>query len=225
MADKDINKRKEYGRKGAQIAAEKQKRKAAADRAHAEKIKKQGRPHKYTSGLCFAYKLALYFYQQDHTTDQDGRSLPYTVTGMQLAVNCNGSGWQQYKTGERDHINDEHARYDDTQHKYIEIDIYDHEKAFIYDCTLNRNLDAYICRLYNSGDYNAIHFSNILEKAAQIVEEQAEQRLYIKGRVADIFTMKSLYKWQDSQTTVHRVEIASPDQARKALEELKLLED
>ena len=71
----------------------------------------------------------------------------------------------------------------------------------------------------------AMHFSDIAKKARQIVEEQAEQRLYIKGRVADIFTMKSQYKWQEEQTTRHVVQIASPEDAKQALEALKLLDE
>lgn len=221
MADPNPKKRKEQGRKGAQIARENQRRKAAQDQEHAEKIKKQGRPHKYTSGLCFAYKIALYFYTQDNTTDDNNNALPYTLTGLNIAT---GTDLNKYYDGSRDHINNEHVKVDQNNN-YIEIDIYDTEKAFIYDCENIPELQAYICRLYDKSDYNSIHFSDIAKKARQIVEEQAEQRLYIKGRVADIFTMKSQYKWQEEQTTRHVVQIATPEDARQALEALKLLDD
>lgn len=69
-----------------------------------------------------------------------------------------------------------------------------------------------------------ITFSEGLQKAMLAVEEQTEERLYSKGRVGDIFSLKAVHGWQEdsqpSQVTNNLV-IASPEQAKKAIDLLK----
>ena len=76
-------------------------------------------------------------------------------------------------------------------------------------------------------DLRGLHriiYSTVYQKARTAVQQQAELRLYLRGSVADIFTLKSKYGWQEENKTVHRVEIATSEDARQALEELKLIE-
>ena len=64
--------------------------------------------------------------------------------------------------------------------------------------------------------------SEIVEKAYLRLQEQIEERLYEKGRVGDIFALKSKHGWNDSGDTPHTVNqtlvIATEEQARRAIE-------
>ena len=56
------------------------------------------------------------------------------------------------------------------------------------------------------------------------VEEQTEERLYSKGRVGDIFSLKAVHGWQEDQapqTVNQTLVIATEEQARKAIDLLK----
>lgn len=169
--------------------------------------------------------LANYFAKCDNTIiDQEkNKTEPYTLTGLQLAVGVAGSGYQRYKNGEANHIVDEHTTFNGSN--WIEINISDREKALLYEFEKDQALQPYFNYLYDSTDIIAIYFSSIYQKARLLVQDQAEKRLYINGRVADIFTLKSKYGWQEEQTTRHVVQIATPEDARQALEALKLLDD
>lgn len=187
--------------------------------------RRQGRKPKYTSSKCFAYMLANYFAKCDNTIidPEKSKTEPYTLTGLQLAVGVAGSGYQRYKNGEANYIVDEHTTYNGSN--WIEINISDREKALLYEFEKDQALQPYFNYLYDSTDITAIYFSSIYQKARLLVQDQAEKRLYINGRVADIFTLKSKYGWQEEQTTRHVVQIASPEDAKQALEALKLLDD
>ena len=195
----------------------------AQQEEHTKQLKQMGRPNKYRSAVLFAYRLADYFRNCDNTQDPDGRAMPYTLTGLQLAVQCDSHMFHRYKTGEHDKVNDEHTLLADNG-LYIETNIYDTEQEQIEHYKSDIELQPYFDRLYSNDSYDDIHFSRIVEKARTIVKEQAEQRLYIKGRVADIFTMKAQHGWQEENVTTHRLEIATSEEARQALEELKLIE-
>ena len=56
------------------------------------------------------------------------------------------------------------------------------------------------------------------------VEEQTEERLYSKGRVGDIFSLKAVHGWQEDntpQTVNQTLVIASPEEAERAIKMLK----
>lgn len=206
-----------------QSVKEKTARIHANDRARAEK--RQGRKPKYTSSKAFAYKLSEYMLKCDRTIidTEKNKTEPYTLTGLSLAVGLNGSPLQSYIKGEKNYIVDEHTEYRNGH--YIETNISDSEKIYLYECDQVPELKPYMDMLYDDTDINAICFNSIYERARLLVQQQAEQRLYINGRVADIFTMKSKHGWTDEVRTVHRLEIATDEQAKKALEDLRLLDD
>lgn len=224
MADRNEKKRKEYADRARKSIQQKTERIHAQEEKRKEE-RRQGRKPKYTSSKAFAYKLAEYFVKCNRTIIDEAKSKtePYTLTGIQIALGLAGSSYQSYKHGEKNYIIDEHTVF--TGNKWIEKNIKEEEKAFIYDCQQDEDIQAYFQLIYDETDISAIYFDCLLEKARQIVAEQAEQRLYINGRVADIFTMKSKHGWQEENRTVHRLEIATDEQAKKALEDLRLLDD
>ena len=69
-----------------------------------------------------------------------------------------------------------------------------------------------------------ITYAEALQKAMLAVEEQTEERLYSKGRVGDIFSLKAVHGWQEDQapqTVNQTLVIATEEQARKAIDLLK----
>ena len=204
-----------------------QKRKTALmDERANQVLTRQGKKLKYDSSKLFAYKIAEYFYNCDATIidPEKNKTEPYTLTGIQKAIGLWGSSFQNYIHGEHDKNITEHTR-ETTDGIYIECNLQDITKSQLYDYDMRADLIPYMAFLYDNTDINAILYSTIYQKARLMVQEQAEKRLYIRGSVADIFTLKSKYGWQEQNTTVHRLEIATPEQAKKALQELDLLSD
>ena len=225
----DKKTRRSWDKKRIEKSTKTQKEKTARLNAKAEQVtqeRRQGKPLKYDSSKLLAFRFSEYFYNCDHTIiDQEkNRTQPYTLTGLQLAAGLTGSAWIKYAGGEYDNKVSEHTKQNNNG-EWIEYNIQDNNKIALYDYEQRQELDGYMQFLYDNGDYTAILYTKIIEKARLLVQEQAENRLYIQGRVADIFTLKSQYGWQEQNTTVHRLEIATPEQARKALQDLQLLDE
>jgi hypothetical protein len=75
-----------------------------------------------------------------------------------------------------------------------------------------------------NNDILLITYSQALQKAMLAVEEQTEERLYSKGRVGDIFSLKAVHGWQEDntpQTVNQTLVIASPEEAERAIKMLK----
>lgn len=216
---------REWDRKRVAKSTKTQKEKTAFLDERAERIlKRQGKPLKYDSSKLYAFKLAEYFSKCDSTIidAEKNKTEPYTLTGLGLALGLSGSALQKYTNGTNDKHVTEHTQY--INGKYIEINLQEHTKSLLYDYELREDLRPYMAFLYDDTEFNAILYSKIHEKARLLVQEQAEKRLYIRGSVADIFTLKSKYGWQEENRTVHRLEIATSEEARQALNELKMLE-
>ena len=77
----------------------------------------------------------------------------------------------------------------------------------------------------NTGEHIAlITYSAALQKAMLAIQEQTEERLYLKGRVGDIFALKAVHGWQEEsapQTVNNTLVLATPEQAREAINLLK----
>lgn len=218
-------KNRPWDKKRTEKTAKLQREKTARLDARAEEIlKRQGKKLKYDSSKLFAYKIADYFSQCDNTIIdiEKNKTEPYTLTGIQKAIGLWGSSFQNYIHGEHDKNITEHTRETEDGY-YIECNLKETTKSALYDYEMRADLTPYMECLYDNTDLNSLRYSTIYQKARLMVQEQAEKRLYIRGSVADIFTLKSKYGWQEQQTTVHRLEIATPEQARKALQELDLL--
>ena len=140
-------------------------------------------------------------YFEEKSSDDE----PFTISGILLELNLNETIFYRMKNGE----------YDYRLYEYIDINGID-EADIMYD---NENL-PYVM----SGEKKVllIPFSEIVEKAYLRLQEQIEERLYEKGRVGDIFALKSKHGWNDSGDTPHTVNqtlvIATEEQARRAIE-------
>ena len=133
---------------------------------------------------------------------------PLTVSGMILASGVNKRSWYDIINGD----------YDYKLYEYI--DIYNIQLDTITD-----TIDG-IPYVKNNDDRVVllIEYSQILQKGMLAIETQTEERLYKKGRVGDIFSLKSVHGWREDATpsTVNQtLVIASEEQARKAIELLK----
>ena len=188
-------------------------------------LKRQGKPLKYDSSKLFAYKFADYMCKCDNTIiDKDkGKTEPYTLTGLQIATGLAGGAWQRYIDGTHDKNVVEHTKQTDNG-TLIEYGLQDTTKSQLYDYDSREELKPYMDFLYDDSDITGIIYSSVYQKARTAVQQQAELRLYIRGSVADIFTLKSKYGWQEENKTVHRYEIATSEEAKEALKELQLLE-
>lgn len=107
-----------------------------------------------------------------------------------------------------------------------------------YDYRLTQYLQAYNIDIDNVSYYDGmpyikdsednvillIHYSEIVQKALLMQEQEIEERLYMKGRVGDIFALKSQHGWKEDatpQTVNQTLVIATEEQARRAIELLK----
>lgn len=189
----------------------------------------QGRPPRYKSARAMACKLALYMQECDDTImdEERGRTKPYTLTGLQIAAGVSDETFRRYAQGINDDaLIDVIKQTTDGQLIEDESQIYKAERELISQCYKRDDLRGYLDFLYlpDARVFSDISFSGVIKRARLLVQQQAEQRLYTRGSVADIFTLKARYGWQEQNTTVHRFEIATSEEAKKALEELHLLE-
>lgn len=134
--------------------------------------------------------------------DQNKR--PYTKAGLILALNISKSTFSRYLSGEMDYMLEEHIAINS-----IDLDTCD--KVIVDDTGEEIAIDV---------DGNPlISFSHVLQKALLRLEDQAESRLYWKGRPGDIFTMKQ-YGWTDEKspnTVNNTLVIASAEESDRAL--------
>lgn len=136
--------------------------------------------------------------------DCDELDKPYTIAGIALALDISKDTFKKYKSGDMDYLLEEHITINN-------IDI-DNCEALTADNGVEIKVDG-------AGN-PLVSFSQILQKAMLRLEEQAEQRLYAKARVGDIFTLKQ-YGWTDEKSTVSTTQnnliIADKDEAERAL--------
>lgn len=206
--------------------AEKKKRQVKKDPA----VGRAGPAPCIKSPFALVCRLAEYFYKQDTTTDEKGRSLPYTMAGLYIAARTPSSEtWSDYINGRHDQrLLDAYGRT--TDGLYTETDIYIAEKRDINRLAERPELQDYIAFLSAGADKKAseqpLIVSGVMQKAKLLVQQQDEQRLKIRGQVGDIFVMKVQHGWieEDKRTIVHEHKLLpSSEDARKALQELQLL--
>ena len=142
---------------------------------------------------------------------------PFTISGLQLAIGCSSDTYNRLASGECDYLLEQ---YIDINNIDIEtVDTYIHGMpAVCKDLTSVPSEDDL------NGVVLLIPYSHLVEKAHLMVQEQTEERLYMKGRVGDIFALKAQHGWREDETphTVNQtLVIASEEQARKAIELLK----
>lgn len=130
---------------------------------------------------------------------------PITVSGMILASGISSATWYEMLGGD----------YDYRLYEYIDMHNINTNDADIMD-------DIPFVEDEN-GVILLITYSDLLQKAMLLQQEQTEERLYEKGRVGDIFALKAMHGWQE-ETSPHTVNqtlvLASPEQAREAIKML-----
>ena len=168
----------------------------------AERVR-QNKKYKQEEVLTVYNRLNAYIEKQN----QEGR--PLTVSGMIKVSGVNKTTWYDMLGGEHDYM------------LYQLIDTYNIDMDNTYDIdgmpatTININ--------GNETEILLICWRELLQKAMLSIEEQTEERLYSKGRVGDIFSLKAVHGWQEEQTphTVNNTLIIGESDARKAIEALE----
>nr|DAH13064.1 MAG TPA: hypothetical protein [Caudoviricetes sp.] len=142
-----------------------------------------------------------------YITEQTEQEKPLTVAGMIRAAGVSKSAWYEMIGGEYDYRLYQYAEYHN-----IDIDAVPHTG----DIPTLTDSDGEEILL--------ITYREALQKAMLAIEEQTEERLYSKGRVGDIFSLKAVHGWQEDsqpQSVTNNLVIASPEQAKRAIDLLK----
>lgn len=236
---KDIPARAEKMRKlGIEQGA---KNKADAERREeykkeTEAIKKASTcPTLYTNPILLALRLAKYIYDCDNATDKDGdlKPRPYTKKGMALACYITPKNFLTYKNGDKDYLvtqrNNGEIPVSRTGVQTQSILDTPPELLDIMACLVG--LPPEVITMAQEGDLTALEvardierrvfFSEIIDTAWEIFNEQREGDLYIKGRVADIFVAKNFLEMKDEQTiTNRRITMIDGAEAEKMVKQL-----
>ena len=172
----------------------------AAYKEVAEKIR---RAKKYKQeDLATIYKRIM-----DYIADKREQDKPITVSGMILASGISRATWYEMLSGD----------YDYRLYQYIDThNIDEMQKLDVDGMEAVANSEGEVVLL--------ICYSEILQKAMLMLEEQTEERLYKSGRVGDIFSLKAIHGWreeQSPQTVNQTLVIATEEQAREAIKLLK----
>lgn len=143
----------------------------------------------------------------DYIEEQTVNDKPLTVAGMIRAAGVSKDTWYRMIGGDYDY------------HLYQYIDYHNIELD-----TLPQTDGIPTMKDSNGAEILLISYSEALQKAMLAVEEQTEERLYSKGRVGDIFSLKAVHGWQEDsqpQSVTNNLVIASPEQAKRAIDLLK----
>lgn len=154
--------------------------------------------------------IEVYRRLNEYMDRQTAEERPLTVSGMIKASGISKSTWYEMLGGDYDY------------QLYQLIDTYNIDTNNIVD-ELDTIPVASITVNGQNVDVMLIRWSEILQKAMLSIEEQTEERLYSKGRVGDIFSLKAVHGWQEDQTphTVNQTLIIGESDARKAIEALE----
>lgn len=174
-------------RKRPEIKEEYKRLKEIREETH-DIVMKLKRPS-YTNGFLMAVRLAKYF------VDRRAQEKPLTVAGLELAVGLSNNAFVDYRGGESDHLIDdvisgvrEDYQASDFEEEYESMT--EEERVMYQILTGNA---------FTIEDERYIYFSDIIEKADKLLSLEREERLYEKGRVADIFALKALDGWQEEE--------------------------
>lgn len=172
----------------------------AAYKEVAEKIR---RAKKYKQeDLAPIYKRIM-----DYVADKREQDKPITVSGMILASGISRATWYEMLSGD----------YDYRLYQYIDTHNIDEMQKL--------DVDGMEAVINSEGEVILLNcYSEILQKAMLMLEEQTEERLYKSGRVGDIFSLKAIHGWreeQSPQTVNQTLVIATEEQAREAIKLLK----
>lgn len=173
-----------------------------------EAAEKARRAKKYTQEDLIRIYQRISDYIEERASKDAEDQRPLTVSGMILASGVSKSTWYEMLAGD----------YDYRLYEYMDLHniTLDTATDTINNIPCITGADGVVVML--------ISYSEILQKAMLAIEAQTEERLYSKGRVGDIFSLKAVHGWQE-ETSPHTVNqtlvLASPEQARGAIKMLK----
>lgn len=170
----------------------------------AEKVR-QSRKYKQEDVITVYNRLSEYIERQREIEK------PLTVAGMIKASGLSKSTWYEM-------LNDKSYDYQ----LYQIIDIYNIDIADTVEVDTIPVVNIEINGIKR--DIMLIAWSDMLQKAMLSIEEQTEERLYEKGRVGDIFALKSVHNWREEanpQTIHNNLIIATEEEAKRAIQLLK----
>lgn len=145
----------------------------------------------------------------EYIDEQTAEDKPLTIAGMIRAAGVSKSTWYEMIGGDYDHL----------LFQYIDLHTIPNE---LLDDANGGDIPSFLDG--EGHEIPLIMFSEALQKAVLRVEEQTEERLYSKGRVGDIFSLKAVHGWQEDsqpQSVTNNLVIASPEQAKRAIDLLK----
>lgn len=151
----------------------------------------------------------------DYVNKKAEQDLPLTISGLILAIGCSSDTYYKIQSGDMDYL-----LYQYMDREGIDLDsINDSIDTMPYVAGPNVDLETM------KGVVLLIPYSSLIQKAHLMIAEQTEERLYLKGRVGDIFALKAQHGWQEDEQQARTVNqtliIADENQARKAIEMLK----
>lgn len=152
---------------------------------------------------------------RDYVKSKSESELPLTVSGLILALGCSSDTYYRLQAGDMDYL-----LYQYLDRQDIDLD------------TIDTSIDTMPYVAGPNADFDTmkdvvllIPYSSLIQKAHLLIAEQTEERLYLKGRVGDIFALKAQHGWQEDEQQARTVNqtliIADENQARKAIEMLK----
>lgn len=171
----------------------------------------RGQKPKYTNGFLMALRLAVYM------QTQKAAEKPLTISGLYIALGLSDMTMYAYKYGDNDNIIDEiiaGAREDfqgDLLEELFATYEDDGDVRALYEWMVSDSVEVDGKRF--------VYFSDVLEKANRLLSIEREERLYEKGRVADIFALKAQDGWQenDSPQTLNQTLVINGNGADEAL--------
>ena len=182
--------------------AEKNRAYSIGKEYYKEQVMRHRKEKKYTQD--FAWVLYRRIKKYLDGLEVDGK--PITMAGLILASGMPKKSWYELANGIRD------------QELFEFMDLHDCSEVYEYDSMPCCDVDGNRIIL--------LPFSEIIEKAVLLKEEQTETRLYENGRVGDIFALKAKHGWIEEEKAVSAVTnqtliIASPKEAEEAIKMLK----
>lgn len=172
-----------------------------------EAAEKARKARKYRQEDLYGIYQRIKGYIKDRVDKPIEDQKPLTVSGMILASGMSKDAWYDMLNG----------GYDYRLYEYIDLHNIDMD-------TITDDIDGIPCITDDNGIILLISHREILQKAMLAIEAQTEERLYSKGRVGDIFSLKAVHGWKEDtapQTVNQTLVIASEEQARQAINLLK----
>lgn len=149
----------------------------------------------------------FYTKAKKYINERELEERPLTISGCALEIGITKNSFLKARQGD----------FDYRLYEYMDLKGITEEDA-------TGTYDGYL--YYKDGGERVLlcTYSEIFERIHLRIEAQAEERLYTKGRVGDIFALKAKHKWQEEEnpkTVNQTLVIASEEQARKAIDLLK----